>query len=235
MLNSFFAGYLVRKIEQEAKFQDTYIVFAGGDDLFLIGPWHQTIDLALEIRREFEEFAANNSDFSLSCGLYLIKPSFPVRRAAPVAEHVLEKAKARCDANGFVKKDAVCVFDEVLSWDDLEKQVRIGRTLEDKAINKTSPITRAFIYRLLRYAKDADEFAKWDGSGDRADEYLRCGLYASHVLYDIARNIMKVKEGEVQNEDEVKFLRQLIQVDEGAKSFAQNIVGIQYALCAIRK
>ena len=84
-------------------------------------------------------------------------------------------------------------------------------------------------------AKDADRFAKWDGSGNRADEYLRCGLHASHVLYDIARNIMKVKEGEVQNEDEVKFLRQLIQVDEGAKSFAQNIVGIQYALCAIRK
>ena len=235
MLNSFFAGYLVRKIEQEAKFQDTYIVFAGGDDLFLIGPWHQTIDLALEIRREFEEFAANNPDFSLSCGLHLIKPSFPVRRAAPAAEDVLEKAKARPDADGFMKKDAVCVFDKVLSWDNLEKQVRTGRTLEDKAINKTSPVTRAFVYRLLRYAKDADRFAKWDGSGNRADEYLRCGLYASHVLYEIARNIMKVKEGKVQNEDEVKFLRQLIQMDEGAKSFAQNIVGIQYALCAIRK
>ncbi|MBT8763264.1 type III-A CRISPR-associated protein Cas10/Csm1 [Desulfohalobiaceae bacterium Ax17] len=235
MLNVFFAGYLVEKLKQTEKFQDTYVVFAGGDDLFLIGPWHQTIDLALEIRKEFAEFCAGNKDFSLSCGLYLIKPGFPVRRAAPLAEEALEKAKARKDEQGFTVKDAVCLFDEVLTWDELERQVEVGTRLAEMAMDKDSLVSRAFIYRLLKYARDAEVIARWEDSEQKSSFDWRCGLYVSHALYDLARNIMKVKEGKVQNEDEIKYLRELIQVNEGAKGFAKNIVGIQYALCAIRK
>jgi len=235
MLNSFFSGYLVNKIRENPKYQDTYVVFAGGDDLFLIGPWHQTIDLAVEINEEFKEFCANNKDFSMSCGLYLIKPHYPIRRAAPKAEELLEKAKSKMDDNMLLKKNSVCVFDKVLGWGELKKQIEIGKILEQKAIDDESPIKKAFLYRLLQYTKDAIKFEYKDSFDISTKEYIRCGLYLSHFLYDISRNIMKVKDGKIVNSDEVQFLTNLLNIENEAKSFAQNIVGIQYALCAIRE
>ncbi|MDQ7032503.1 MAG: type III-A CRISPR-associated protein Cas10/Csm1 [Desulfonauticus sp.] len=233
MFNAFFAAYLVEKIQHTPKFADTYVVFAGGDDLFLIGPWHQTIDLALEIKKEFFEFCARNPDLSLSCGLYLIKPGFPVRRAAPLAEDALDEAKDRKDVLGFTIKNAVCVFDKVLAWEELERQIQIGKKLEQLALDANSNVTKGFIYRLLKYARQADDLCKKERENKTIN--WESGLYVSHAFYDIARNIIKIKEGSIENEEEVQFLSDLIQANKGAEAFSKNIVGIQYALCAIRR
>ena len=53
-LNAYFAIYLPWLCQQE--YQETYTVFAGGDDFFLIGPWRQQMQLVKKIRNEFGRY-----------------------------------------------------------------------------------------------------------------------------------------------------------------------------------
>ena len=52
-LNAFFAIYLPALCQSETGFSNTYTVFAGGDDFFLMGPWRSQIQLAARMRNEF--------------------------------------------------------------------------------------------------------------------------------------------------------------------------------------
>lgn len=88
-LDNFFSLYVPKLMKE--KFPNTYTVFAGGDDLFLIGAWNEVLDLSRLIHNEFKRFI--NSKLSISFGIAIIKPSYPVSRIAEYTEELLEKAK----------------------------------------------------------------------------------------------------------------------------------------------
>ena len=52
-LNYFFSLYLPYLLKNNKKYKNIYTVFAGGDDLFLIGPWNIIIDFSKELNEEF--------------------------------------------------------------------------------------------------------------------------------------------------------------------------------------
>lgn len=56
MLELFFNGYLHEIIAK--KYKNVYCVFAGGDDLFLLGPWSEMPELAIEINTKFDEYTS---------------------------------------------------------------------------------------------------------------------------------------------------------------------------------
>ncbi|HZU89760.1 MAG TPA: type III-A CRISPR-associated protein Cas10/Csm1, partial [Stellaceae bacterium] len=91
LVDAFFTGFLPDLIERS--FPNLYTVYAGGDDLLLIGPWHQAMRFALELRWRFDEFSGHNPNLTLSAGIALFDPKTPVSRAAAEAEKRLEKAK----------------------------------------------------------------------------------------------------------------------------------------------
>lgn len=134
--NNFFALYLPQKLE--AEFKNTYTVFAGGDDLFLIGPYDEIIELAPVIREEFRRFVCGNDDITLSMGISIHKPGEPVRAMAEAAENALERAKSyikegkdKNTAEIKPDKDAICLFGETVGWkdfkflDELAKKIRL--------------------------------------------------------------------------------------------------------------
>ena len=59
-LDFFFCVYLPHLLKTDSRFQDIYTVFAGGDDLFLIGPWNRIIDLSLHLRKAFAWYVCAN-------------------------------------------------------------------------------------------------------------------------------------------------------------------------------
>ncbi len=111
--NNFFAVYLPNLLRD--KFPNIYTVFAGGDDLFLIGPHNEILELAPVIRKKFKEFVCNNPDVTISMGISIHKPGEPVGAMAEAAEEALEKAKNN------LGKDSLSVFGEVIKWDKYEK------------------------------------------------------------------------------------------------------------------
>ena len=53
-INSFFTAYLTDFVEDS--FKSCKIIYAGGDDLFAVGPWNKLPELAFEIREKFKEY-----------------------------------------------------------------------------------------------------------------------------------------------------------------------------------
>ncbi len=232
MFSAFFSGYLVHMIQESDKFRDTYVVFSGGDDLFLLGPWKQTLELAAHIRSEFAAFCGHNPDMSLSCGLTLTKPKFPLRRSAPLAEQALDQAKERKKGDIPVK-DAVSIFGQVLSWEEFAQQMETASWLEERAKDEQSGVKTAFLYRMLTYARQAEAMLAEKNPGEAVSP--RNGLYLSHAHYDIARNIMRTEKDVLQNPEEVAGLVNMVNATQGAQAFVKNSVALQWAMSNLRK
>lgn len=101
-----------------------YSVTAGGDDCFFVGKWNTILDLAIEINKAFTSAFPG---LTISAGLIIVDPKFPVVRFADLAESKLKKAKY-----GYSSKGNICLFGEVLSWDIL-KEVQDMRILLKKS------------------------------------------------------------------------------------------------------
>ena len=66
------------------KGRNVSIVYAGGDDLFIVGAWDDVAELAFDINICFRAFACYNSDVHLSAGVTLHKPKFPLYQMARI-------------------------------------------------------------------------------------------------------------------------------------------------------
>jgi len=93
-MSLFFEGWVKQICERTAYQNLIYAVYAGGDDLFLIGPWDRMPTLAQTIRDDFAAYTADHPAMHLSAGLAFIGGKYPVYQAAADAAEALESAKA---------------------------------------------------------------------------------------------------------------------------------------------
>jgi len=151
-LDNFFSLHIPKMMEQ--KFKNTYTVFAGGDDLFLVGSWDEILKLARFIESEFKNFVVSK-ELTISFGIAIAKPSTPISYLAEHSEHLLEEAKA-IDK----KKDAISLFGETVKWSSykevFEKLDEAFKPFENKEINT------AFLYRLLEFCEMSKRVKKGD-------------------------------------------------------------------------
>lgn len=139
-MNAFFSIYLPWLCKE--KYRSTYTVFAGGDDFFLIGPWHSTIQLAREMRETFHHYVAENSEIHFSTGMLMTKPGIPVRQLNDMSEDALESAKG-INGGG---KDAIAIFGQTLHWKEFDV---LWNTLEEiKAKHTEFGLSTGYLYGL---------------------------------------------------------------------------------------
>ena len=86
-LSLFFEGWIKRLCEQHPNL--IYAVYAGGDDVFLIGPWDRMPDLAQAIASDLARYASENPDIHISGSLAFIHGKYPVSQAADDASDAL--------------------------------------------------------------------------------------------------------------------------------------------------
>ncbi|WP_141738318.1 type III-A CRISPR-associated protein Cas10/Csm1 [Acidithiobacillus caldus] len=153
-MNAFFAVYLPYLCRTE--FPQTYTVFAGGDDFFLIGPWRQSIRLARQMRERFSAYVAENPGIHFSAGMLMSKPGIPIRQMARQAESALDEAKHH-HPKGHARppKNQVTLWNTVISWDDLsrlmDRSERLG-TLQEQY-----KLSGGYVYGLLSLVDMAAE------------------------------------------------------------------------------
>lgn len=82
MLDWFFTGYINVILQKEEYKDKAYIVYAGGDDLFIVGDWQVIPELAKEIYTDFREFACKNPKMTISGGIAMNNPTYPIYKAA---------------------------------------------------------------------------------------------------------------------------------------------------------
>jgi CRISPR-associated protein Csm1 len=185
-LNAFFATYLPALCASTPEFQDTYTVFAGGDDFFLIGPWRYQIDLAHRMRADFSRYVADNSRISFSAGISITKPGLPIRQLAAAAESAMEEAKART-LGDLTVKDGVSVFGRVLSWTALGELLVAVQQLD--RWREELNLSTGYVYDLLRFVEMAEYPARLDNALWRSQFYYRTwrGLERNRKLSDDQR------------------------------------------------
>ena len=148
-MNNFFAVYLPALCKTE--YPNTYTVFAGGDDFFLIGPWHSTQKLAKRMADKFKEYVANNSEIHFSAGMVITKPNVPIYYLAHEAEEALEKAKAYNPENLEDKpKNAFSVYGICGTWETC------GAICEAYKILDQENLSTGYIYSLLSFCDHAE-------------------------------------------------------------------------------
>ena len=223
MLHHFFSSYLIQIIEKD--FPNIYVVFAGGDDLFVLGPWSETVRFAEHLYDAFCRFTGNNPDVTLSAGVALAKPGLPMRVIKDLAETQLEASKRRKaekqpgtpeaeQADETPLKNAVTLFGVICPWPAFSSRLEQGEWLEELCLS--GGVTQGFVRRLLGYARQARAFAHGE---------LSAGLYRSHMAYDMARNCNEKILG-----NNLHALRDLCQ----DKDLEQLELGITWALYRTR-
>lgn len=172
----------------ETKFNTCYTVYSGGDDFLIVGPWDKITELARHINSNFAHFVAHNKNITLSAGIAVTKPTFPISKSSQQANDYLDIAKDE-------GRDSLHLFNVTAPW--TSKNPTDGKPDYGHLVDWAELLYRcleqekfsfAFAYRLLSYTRKCQKYL----SGKESQNLL----YLSHLAYDIARNI-KEEENEV--------------------------------------
>jgi CRISPR-associated protein Csm1 len=151
-LDYFFKGYLNTIWQQSEFVQKTFIIYSGGDDLFIIGSWDATLQMAEVIRTKFKEWTCHNSKLSLSGGMVILPGKFPIAKASEIAEKAEKLAKGY--AVGQQEKNAFTIFGKPLNWDldfPIVKEIKIELT----TLVEYKNLPRGLLNKLIYYAQTA--------------------------------------------------------------------------------
>lgn len=167
-VNNFFAVYLPWLCRTE--YRNSYTVFAGGDDFFLIGPWKSQVELAHRMRREFGRYVAENPELHFSAGLAMTKPAVPIHYLAEGSEDALEDAKKHHRGDEEIPgKNALTCFGQTVGWEEMDALWACYERLAGLAGEYR--LSTAYLYGLLGLADMAEGMAT-DPSKTRWRSYL---------------------------------------------------------------
>ncbi len=199
-MDNFFSLYVPQMMKEN--YPNTYTVFAGGDDLFLLGAWDEILDLARDIEKEFKLFV-NYDKLSISFGIAIAKPTTPISYLADYTEHLLEEAKG-IDGDKEVKypKDAISLFRETVKWNSYRE---VYNKLYSVLKNFEENLNTAFLYRLLELIEMSKK-VKYQND-------ILSTMWKSKFRYSFNRNILekiKDKKSKKEAEELLKLLSILI-------------------------
>ncbi len=167
-LEHFFSQELDQQMRDNPRWSQLYTVFSGGDDILLVGPWDIALDFAAYLR---EAFVAEFDDLGLtiSAGLAIVKPRFPIRLAADEAENLLHRAKEEPAPGRDKSRDQFATMGSCWHWSDHRRIIDNGKQLADWV--EQSVIQRGWLQTLLSFMEQAHE-----------------PMTAAHMAYHIGRN-----------------------------------------------
>ena len=239
-MNAFFAVYLPWLCEHGDEdgvkcYRNTYTVFAGGDDFFLIGPWHSTLKLAQRMKTDFARYVVNQ-DIHFSAGLSMTKPGLPIRQLADLAEDALDDAKAH-NPDGIKPppKNAATAFGESVPWEIVDELMgprlkRLGELVEQ------NELSRGYLYALLGYIDRAEKLKEYEEAvkrGEHPKTNIENALWPSHFAYRTRRFVetqFKKTEDPRQRETERRNLQVALTAEIAEKGIKQHRAAYKIAL-----
>jgi len=170
--NLYFKYYLPRLLKQKNMKRITHtppsepninLIYAGGDDLLLIGSWNDVLDTAWIIYEDFKNYTGRHSEINLSGGVSITEPSAAFFRMAEEALREERLAKER-------GRNRLSFFGNILHWDEiaaLEQRGEKRNCLEDlteiliaggtDANLRPRAFSRSFIMKLMHLIQPIEE------------------------------------------------------------------------------
>lgn len=191
-------------------------IYAGGDDLFVSGPWNEIVEFGFDVYQSFRSYTGYHPEITLSAGVSLCGPKYPLYQSANDSGDAESKAKN----NG---RDSLTLFGQTFKWQEwlgcektsptnipiISKDTRDylkayeGQQLElygilpfVQILNRAINLPRSFVQNLLNTAqlqeqtiKDKKQIDKRDKQKTSDDDLkdLRYFLHLPKVAYTLAR------------------------------------------------
>jgi len=165
-----------------------YLIFAGGDDLVIVGPWDQIIELAREIRKEFKEFTCHNPNVTLSAGIYICKPKYPISHAVKKAEEALMLSKGK-------GRNRITVMGETAVWSDEDTRSRVSQeTLKSRYTRFTeNEIAGDKIFKTENPWAEHVDALTFEELTDFSENLLK-HMDKKHISRGFIRSLLEAKE-----------------------------------------
>ncbi len=217
------------------------VVYAGGDDLFILGAWDETTELSFDIQRCFHQFTGgdyelkkNEKRVTISGGLTLHHPKFPLYQMAKKSGEAEHVAKHDRDADSDdIKKNRIALF-----HDDAKAQRKLKMQHRERyMLSMTWDLGNTFLLPLMetyhkcgrlkeqegRYILEIEKFSyqiieKWFSVIEKNQE--------SHKLYlpTMARVMKQVEENPKMDAALFKtLLSYLYTNDESKKNWISHL------------
>lgn len=158
---------LINNSESKNEPKKVAIVYAGGDDLFIVGAWNEIIELAVDINNTLKKFT--NNKMSLSAGVGLFHNKYPMNQMALKTGELEHSAKV----NG---KNRLSLFDykvlnegkdniaydtsNIYEWDEFQHKVchdKLSKLYKwfdfDNTGNKMT-VGMSLLYKLLMLVRE---------------------------------------------------------------------------------
>jgi len=160
-ISIFFEGWVKKIIESQSFLGSDgkpliYSVYAGGDDLFLIGPWDRIPGLAQTIQADFNRYVNHHPACHISGGMAFIHGKYPLYQAAEDAGKALDLAKSLDGKNAFA------FLDKAWKWDQFAEIANKQESLVRFTHELDGPKS---ILQLLQQLAEAERVSKNKNEG----------------------------------------------------------------------
>ena len=175
----------VAELQKEDEFREFLnIIYAGGDDLFVVGRWDKVIDFAERIHKETAKNFASDG-ITISGGVAIVHPKYPIAKAAELAGEAEDAAKQFDDGKG--KKNAFHMLGKTVSWNEEFDYVKSFKQQFISLINNYS-LSKGILHKLMLYSSIADQnkIRKEEG---KAEDFS----YIWHISYYLTRYMDRYK------------------------------------------
>ncbi|MEZ4864410.1 MAG: type III-A CRISPR-associated protein Cas10/Csm1 [Caldilineaceae bacterium] len=194
-LTLFFGGWLHKlctgmEIAPGVQTRDkVYVLYAGGDDLLIIGSWDVMPYLAQRIAGDFERFTGQNAGVHLSAGLVLAGGKEPLYAAVESANDELDRAKQKGQPRP--EKNAISFLGKRHSWAAFKGIVEWQEKLVDlRNAGAPSSLLTSLLTIYQQYRQDKGEIPGIKARGEDGlyqEKPLFLGPWLWKMIYSLAR------------------------------------------------
>lgn len=178
------------------------IIYAGGDDLFIVGSWDDVLELAFDIEAVFRRYVGRNDNITISAGYSIFDSKHPLYQIASICGKKEDCAKEE-------GKNRIYLFDrgiekekfedisitESIEWNSARQLFHDFKPLFSEVFEEDSDLSRGMIRTLLSAR------AEYCENPDKADWLISLHYY-------ISRN---------------KKLREVIEGDPGLRAYFDRV------------
>ncbi|MDI6798308.1 MAG: hypothetical protein QMD09_15275, partial [Desulfatibacillaceae bacterium] len=194
-LSDFFEGWITALLRRENYQDSTYLIYAGGDDLFVVGAWNSALDAARTISIEYDRFSCGKS--SLSAGVEVVHKRYPLKKSAELAGEAERMAK-----DFRPEKNTICFLGTALPWEDMASVKQLVNRIAG-AVEKDKKASRGFIRRIFEiwrvYEAGKSELEKAGKQGADLAMAARWQRWRWMLVYGL-RNDLGEEGQAIQNE-----------------------------------
>lgn len=149
-LDFFFKGYLNTIWKSNDDFrQHTLILYAGGDDLFIVGKWDKALAFAQQIQKEFLEWTCHNPQMGISGGMAIVGGKYPIAKSATQSDE--EEKRAKNHSFDKIDKNAISFLGIPFSWGDEFDEVERLKCQLVELIKSEDGIPKAFLGKISTF------------------------------------------------------------------------------------